>query len=204
MKAMDPRNRLTPKQFALAFGIVSILADFVYEGARGIIGPYLATFGASALMVGLITGFGEAVALIFRLVSGPLSDRSGRYWALSITGYAMTIIAVPFLAVAGLFWQAAGLTIAERFGKAVRTPARDTMLAAASTASFGRGLTFAVHEALDQSGAFVGPLVVAGMIALSGYRAGFAVLAIPGVLALLTLAWLRRAAPCRGRRLMNP
>ena len=54
MKAMDPRNRLTPKQFALAFGIVSILADFVYEGARGIIGPYLATFGASALMVGLM------------------------------------------------------------------------------------------------------------------------------------------------------
>ena len=195
MKAMDPHNRLTPKQFVLAFGIVSMLADFVYEGARGVIGPYLATFGASAMMVGLITGLGEAVALIFRLVSGPLSDRTGRHWALSITGYAITVIAVPFLAVTGLFWQAAGLTIAERFGKAVRTPARDTMLAAASTASFGRGMAFAVHEAMDQSGAFIGPLVVAGMIAVSGYRAGFAVLAIPGVLALLTLVWLRRAVP---------
>ncbi len=192
---MPPRNCLSPKRFVLSFGLVSLLADMVYEGARSITGPYLATFGASALTVGLITGVGEAVALVFRLVSGPLSDRTGRYWTLSITGYAMTIIAVPCLAVAGALWQAAGLIIGERFGKAVRTPARDTMLAAAGTASFGRGLTFAVHEAMDQSGAFLGPLAVAGMIALFSYRAGFAVLVLPGVLALLTLAWLRRRVP---------
>lgn len=187
-------NRLTPVHFVLAFGVVSMLADMVYEGARAIIGPYLATFGASAAMVGFITGFGEAVALVFRLASGWLSDRTHRYWALSIAGYAITIIAVPLIAMSQAFWQAASLIIAERFGKAVRTPARDTMLAQA-TAALGRGMGFAIHEALDQVGAVIGPLIVAGMIAWSGYRAGFAVLAIPGALALLALAWLRRAVP---------
>ena len=200
-KSRDPQierplapNRLTPMRFVIAFGIVSMLADMVYEGARAITGPYLATFGASAAMVGFITGFGEAVALVFRLATGRISDRTHRYWALSISGYAITVIAVPLLALSQAFWQAAGLIIAERFGKAVRTPARDTMLAQASV-DVGRGTAFAIHEALDQSGALIGPLIVAGMIAWSGYQAGFAVLAIPGALTLLMLAWLRYAVP---------
>jgi MFS family permease len=181
-------------RFVIAFGLVSMLAYFVYEGARAITGPFLATFGASAALVGFVTGAGEAVALVFRLVSGRVSDRTGRHWALSIAGYAITVVAVPVLAAAQALWQAAGLVIAERFGKAVRTPARDTMLAQASTRA-GRGWAFAVHEALDQSGALLGPLLVAAMVAVSGYRLGFAVLAVPGALALVTLAWLRRAVP---------
>jgi len=187
-------NRLTPMRFVLAFGVVSMLADMVYEGARAITGPYLATFGASAGMVGFITGLGEAVALVFRLATGRLSDRTHRHWALSIGGYAITVIAVPLIGLSQAFWQAASLIIAERFGKAVRAPARDTMLAQASV-DVGRGTAFAIHEALDQSGALVGPLIVAGTIAWSGYQAGFAVLAVPGALTLLTLAWLRYAVP---------
>ncbi|RMI28504.1 MFS transporter [Nocardia stercoris] len=188
-------NRLSPWSFVVRFGLVSMLADFVYEGARSITGPYLATFGASAALVGFLTGAGEAVALMFRMVTGPLSDRTGRHWALSIAGYAITIVSVPLLAVTTSLWPAAALVISERFGKAVRSPARDTMLAQASTAT-GRGKTFAVHEALDQSGALLGPLLVAATIAISGgYRLGFAVLAVPGIMALLTLIRLRRAAP---------
>ncbi|SEL51210.1 MFS transporter [Streptacidiphilus jiangxiensis] len=187
-------NRLAPTRFVLAFGVVSMLADFVYEGARSVTGPYLATFGASAALVGFVTGFGEAVALVLRLLTGPLADRTRGHWAQSITGYAITIVAVPLLAVTQALWPAAALVVAERFGKAVRTPARDTMLAQASTEG-GRGRAFALHEALDQSGALLGPLLVAAMIAVSGYRLGFAVLAVPGALALLTLAWLRRAVP---------
>jgi len=190
-------NKLTPLRFIVAFGVVSLLADFVYEGARAIIGPYLATFGASAVLVGAITGVGEAVALVFRLFTGRLSDRTGRYWALSIAGYVITVVAVPVLAAAAALWQASVLVIAERFGKAVRTPARDTMLAQAST-TMGRGKAFAYHEALDQSGALLGPLLVAAMVAISGYRLGFAVLAIPGALAVLMLARLRRSVPNPG------
>ena len=103
-------------------------------------------------------------------------------------------MSVPLLAVTQSLWPAAGLIIAERFGKAVRTPARDSMLAQAST-DMGRGIAFAAHEALDQSGALLGPLLVAGMIVVSGYRAAFLVLAAPGVLVLLVLVWLHRAVP---------
>jgi MFS family permease len=182
-------------RFVLVFGVVSGLGDFVYEGARSIVGPYLATFGASAALVGLITGVGEAVALVFRLATGRLSDRTGRHWAISITGYAITMVSVPLLAVAGPLWLACVFIIGERFGKAVRSPARDTMLAEAAT-DLGRGRTFAVHEAMDQSGALVGPLVVALILALhGGYSSAFGALAVPGALALLTLGYLRRAVP---------
>jgi MFS family permease len=188
-------NRLSPLRFVLVFGVVSGLADFVYEGARSIAGPYLATYGASAAVVGLVTGFGEAVALVFRLATGRWSDRSGRYWAISITGYAITVLSVPLLGAGGPVAVVCLLVVAERFGKAVRTPARDTMLASASV-DLGRGRAFAVHEALDQSGAMVGPLVVAGVLALHGsYRTAFAVLAVPGVAALAVLAYLRRRVP---------
>ncbi len=181
-------------QFVLAFGVVSMLADFVYEGARAIVGPYLATLGASAALVGAVTGLGEAVALVLRLATGPISDRTQRHWALSITGYLITVAAVPLLGVSQSLWPVSALVIAERFGKAVRTPARDTMLAQAST-GMGRGIAFAVHEALDQSGALLGPLLVAAMVVLSGYRAAFFILAVPGTLVVLAIAWLRGAVP---------
>ncbi|MFC6704551.1 MFS transporter [Flexivirga alba] len=187
-------NRLTPMRFVLGFGVVAGLGDFVYEGARSVVGPYLATFGASAALVGLVTGAGEAVALLFRLVSGPLTDRTRRPWPITIAGYAITMVAVPLLAVGNLLWQVVVLVIGERFGKAVRSPAKGTMLAAASS-SIGRGRAFAIQEALDQAGAVVGPLTVAAMVALSGYRLGFAVLAIPAVASLVVLAFLRRGAP---------
>jgi MFS family permease len=151
--------------FVLAFGVVSMLADVVYEGARSITGPYLATLGASAVMVGFITGFGEAVALVLRLGAGSLADRTRKYWPLTIAGYALTVIAVPLLALAGSLWQAAALVFTERFGKAVRAPARDTMLSNAG-AEMGRGKAFAIHEALDQSGALLGPLLMGLMLAI--------------------------------------
>jgi len=187
-------NRLGPMGFVLAFGVVSMLADVVYEGARSITGPFLATLGASAVMVGFITGLGEAVALVLRLGTGPLADRTRKHWPLTIAGYALTVIAVPFMALANSLWQASALVIMERFGKAVRTPARDTMLSHAG-ADMGRGKAFAIHEALDQSGALLGPLLVGLMVAISGFQLGFGVLAIPGAAALIAVLLLRRAAP---------
>lgn len=187
-------NRLSPMRFVVGFGIVALLGDFVYEGARSVVGPYLATLGAGAAVVGVVTGAGEAVALVLRLASGPLSDRTRRTWPITITGYAITMIAVPLLAATQVLWQAVTAAIGERFGKAVRSPAKGAMLAAASS-SLGRGRAFAIQEALDQTGAVAGPLLVAAMVAVSGYRLGFAVLAVPGAAALVVLALLRRAAP---------
>ena len=188
-------NRLGPVGFVVAFGLISMLGDVVYEGARSVTGPFLGTLGASALVVGVVTGIGEAVGLVLRLFTGPLSDRTQRYWAITITGYAITVIAVPLLAVAGHLWVAVVFIVAERLGKAVRTPARDTMLAHAG-GKIGLGRAFALHEALDQVGAFAGPLIVAlGIFAFGGYRPGFALLAIPGALLLVVVSALRTRVP---------
>lgn len=188
-------NRLTPLRFVLLFGVVSGLGDVVYEGARSMTGPLLGSFGAGAAAVGLITGAGEAVALVLRLPFGLLSDRTGRPWPITIAGYAITMVAAPLLAVSWALWPAAFLTVMERFGKAVRTPARDTMLAQASV-DMGRGRAFALHEAMDQSGALVGPLLVAAAIAgLGALHWGFAVLAVPAAGAIAMLLYLRRAVP---------
>lgn len=184
----------------VGFGVVSLSADMVYEGARSITGPFLASLGATALVVGLVTGAGDAAALVLRLASGPLADRSGRYWSLTIVGYAMTAVCVPLMAVAP-FVGAVGLVLActlvllERAGKAVRSPSKSTLLAyAAKAVGLGRG--FAVHKALDQVGAFAGPLLVAGLIALtSAMWTGLAVLAVPGIVAMALLLWIRVRLP---------
>jgi MFS family permease len=188
-------NRITPMRFIVGFGIVSALADVVYEGARSIIGPYLGSLGASAAAIGLITGAGEAAALVLRLFTGRLADRLGRPWPQTVLGYALTAVCVPLLAVAGGLTAAGLLYNGERVGKAVRTPARDSMLAHAS-AEVGRGYAFGLHEALDQIGAMIGPLLIAAALALGGtYSLSFGLLAIPGALALLALVRLRRMAP---------
>ncbi|MET7479739.1 MFS transporter [Streptomyces sp. NPDC005648] len=187
---------MRPWRFVVWFGTVSLLADFVYEGARSITGPLLSSLGASALVVGVVTGAGEAAALGLRLVSGPLADRTRRFWGLAIAGYTLTVISVPLLGVVGVLWAACALVIAERVGKAVRSPAKDTLLSHA-TAATGRGRGFAVHEAMDQVGALIGPLVVAGVLALTGgdYGPALGVLAVPGVAVLALLMWLRARVP---------
>ena len=173
------------------FGVVSLFADITYEGARSISGPFLEGLGASAAVVGIVAGAGELIAYGLRLASGIWADRSRRYWTLAFAGYAINLLAVPLLALAGAWPVAAGLLLVERFGKALRNPSRDAIMAgAALTVGTGRG--FALHEALDQIGAVTGPLVVGAAIAWGGgYRAGFAILLIPAVVALTVLSWAR-------------
>ncbi|WP_328752701.1 MFS transporter [Streptomyces sp. NBC_00285] len=191
-----PAPRLSPWRFVVVFGSVSLLMDFAYEGARSVTGPLLAHLGASAAVVGVVTGAGEAAALGLRLVSGPLTDRSRRFWAWTIAGYVLTAVSVPVLGLAGILWVACTLVVAERVGKAVRSPAKDTLLSHA-TAATGRGRGFAVHEAMDQVGALLGPLTVAGILALTGddYAPALGVLALPGAAAIALLVWLRARVP---------
>ena len=181
------------------FGFVSLAADMVYEGARSVYGPVLAALGASAVVVGLVTGAGEAVALVLRLAFGPIADRTGRYWSLTMLGYGLTAVCVPLLAlaprlgVAGLGF-AATMILLERLGKAIRSPSKSALLAHVASA-VGRGRGFGVHKALDQVGAFAGPLVVSAVVAAASLWAGMAVLAVPGAIALLLLLTLRRRVP---------
>ena len=181
----------------IGFGLVSLAADVVSDGARPLAGPLLAQLGASALLVGLVTGGAEAAAQGLRLVFGPWADRTRRYWTFTLAGYALTAVCVPLLAVApwaggsGLV-LAAALIIGDRVGKAVRSPAKTVLLAAVAR-PVGRGRGFAVHKSLDLAGALLGPVLVWAVLAASGnLSAAFAVLAVPAGAAMLLLFWLRR------------
>ena len=191
---MKPRT--SPFGFILSFGVVSMLMDVVYQAALSVQGPLLASLGASAAVVGLVSGLGEATSLAGRLVSGPAADRTGRYWIFAIVGYAITGLAVPAMGFAGSVAAVSALIIVERFGKSLRTPSRDAMISHAS-AKVGRGKGFAIHELMDQIGAFAGPLVVAGILQAThnSFGSALGVMIVPGVAAILVLLVLRRRVP---------
>jgi len=195
MKARSPGSHRSGLKFVVFLGVVSLFGDMTYEAARSITGPYLAILGASATVVGIVAGLGELIGYGLRIVSGVLSDRTGRYWLITILGYVLNLLAVPALALAGNWQIAALLIMAERLGKAIRTPARDAMLSHAAH-GLGRGWAFGLHEALDQIGAIVGPLIVAAVLAARGsYRFGFATLILPALLALSVLVAARITYP---------
>jgi MFS family permease len=182
-------------KFIILVGVVSLFSDMTYEGARSITGPFLGSLNASATVVGIVAGLGEFIGYSLRLASGYLTDRLGKYWSITFVGYALNLFAVPLLALAGNWQLAAFLMVMERMGKAIRTPARDAMLSHA-TAAVGRGWGFGFHEAMDQIGAMLGPLIVALVLYLKGgYRAGFAYLLIPAILALVVIVIAARLYP---------
>ncbi len=186
--------RKTAFQLIIFLGIVSMFGDVAYEGGRSISGPYLAVLGASASIVGLVTGAGEFLGYALRLASGYLVDRTRAHWLLTFLGYGM-IAAIPLLAFAGRWQIAAVLLILERIGKAIRSPARDTIISYGGK-SIGRGWGFALHEALDQVGAVIGPLILSfALFESGGYQAGFNFLWIPFGLMLLALIIAKRKVP---------
>jgi len=186
-------------RFVLLVGAMSFFADFAYEGARGIAGPFLALLGASGLVVGAAGGLGELAGYGLRLVSGPLADRTRAYWPITIAGYVVQMAAVPALALAGSWQAAASLLVLERIGKATRNPPRDVMLSHAGAEMGGYGWAFGLHEALDQFGALLGPLAMAAALAWRhDYHLAFAVLAVPAACTLALLGAARVLYPHTG------
>jgi len=179
----------------LLLGLVSLLGDFVYEGARSVYGSFFQELGINAFTLGLIIGLGELLAYGLRLVSGYVADKTKNYWALTLLGYAL-IISIPLLGFAKSIYVIALLVILERIGKGIRTPARDTILSFV-TKKIGRGFGFGLHEALDQIGAVLGPITFSVLIAFAGYGFAFKTMFIPTIalLALLLLIMLKIPNP---------
>jgi MFS family permease len=196
MGLSNPKAVRRALTFVVLIGVVSLFADMTYEGSRSIWGPFLGTLGATGAIVGIVAGGGELLGYLLRLFTGALADRTQRYWTITIVGYAINLLAVPALALAGNWPVAAGLVILERSGKALRTPARDAMLAYAAKDMGGAGWAFGLHEALDSTGAVLGPLIAALVLFLhGGYRHAFAWLLLPALGALATLAIARWKFP---------
>ncbi|HEV2435620.1 MAG TPA: MFS transporter [Verrucomicrobiae bacterium] len=195
---MEPGNSAVKKlalRFVLIIGVVQLFADMTYEGARGIIGPFLGTLGASATVVGFTAGFGELIGYAFRSVTGYFADKTHKYWVFIFAGYLVNMLAVPALALAGNWPLAAVLVVAERTGRAIRKPSTDALLSHAGS-QIGHGWAFGLNEFLDQTGATIGPLIMALILYFhGGYHNAFALLLIPALLCLGAVAVARMRYP---------
>jgi MFS family permease len=189
--------------FIVLFGIVSLFSDMTHEGASSIRGAYLSLLGASAGAIGFVSGLGELIGYSMRYVFGRITDKTKQYWPMVILGYVLDIIAVPALALVGEHgWLAACLLlVVQRMGKAIKKPAKDTVMSFAASQE-GAGKSFGIQELLDQIGAFLGPvlLYLVMLFRQEGplfriYASCFAVLAIPGAVTLVLLLVTRAKFP---------
>lgn len=181
--------------FILLFGIVSLFSDMTHEGASSIRGAYLSLLGASAATIGFVSGLGELIGYSMRYVFGKLTDKTKQYWPMTIAGYIVDVLAVPALALVGEHgWiLACVLFVIQRMGKAIKKPAKDTIMSFAASQE-GVGKSFGIQELLDQIGAFLGPvlLYLVMLFKTTGttfqvYSTCFAVLAIPGAVTIILL-----------------
>lgn len=189
--------------FIILFGIVSLFSDMTHEGASSLRGVYLSLLGASAGTIGFISGLGELVGYSLRYFFGKLTDKTHKYWQMTIFGYVLDILAVPALALVGSdgWIYACGLLVIQRMGKAIKKPAKDTIMSFAASQE-GAGKSFAIQEMLDQIGAFLGPffLYVVMLFKTDGttfeiYSRCFAYLAIPGAITLILLLYTKKRFP---------
>lgn len=193
-------NRGNAFQFLVLMGFVAMLADLGYEGMRSVSGPYLGLLGAGPALIGFVGGLGELVGFGLRVVTGWVADRTRSWWPLLFVGYGVNLIAIPGLAFTGRWEAAVALVLLERLGKALRSPAKSTLVSHAARA-LGPGKAFGLEEALDQLGAVSGPLLVALAVWLregepaERLRAALLVLGIPIVLNLLLLVVARLRFP---------
>ena len=186
-------------RFVLLFGAVNLFADMTYEGARSILGIYMAQLGASAFATSAVAGGGEFLGYALRLASGRWADRTRLYWPTTLLGYLVQMVAVPMLGLVGSWPHAAVLIVGERTGKAARKPPRDVMLAEAGE-GMGRGWAFGINEALDQCGAVIGPLAVAALLfAYRDAHPAFLWLGVPAAITLALVFGLAAAFPHAGR-----
>ena len=192
------QERKVAFRFIVCLGFVSLFADMTYEGAHSVIGPLLKDLGATATQVGIIAGLGEMIAASLRFFSGKLADRTRAYWTITTLGYFLNLVVVPGLAFAGSWQAAALLVVAERTGKSLRGPARDVLLSEA-TEVVGHGSGFGIHAAMDQTGAVLGPLLVAGSVARTHhFGPAFLWLALPAAGAFVSLIFARAVSPHKG------
>jgi hypothetical protein len=185
--------------FVLTMGAVNLFADMTYEGGGSINGPYLASLGASAAAVSITAGAGEFLGYALRSVSGYVADKTGRFWLITFIGYSINLLAVPAMALAGNWQVAAALILVERMGRAVRKPTVEAMLSY-TTGHLGKGWVYALNTALDETGAMLGPLLIAlALYVKASYQAAYGLLLVSSVLALVSLAVARINFPLPSR-----
>lgn len=170
-------------------GFVSLLMDVSSEMIHSLLPLFMTgTLGMSALAVGLIEGLAESIALIVKVFSGVLSDYWGRRKGLALLGYAASALTKPLFALAQSTGMVCTARLADRVGKGIRGAPRDALVADLAPPHL-RGAAFGLRQSLDTIGAFLGPLLAAGLMLLwaNDFRKVFWVAVIPAGLAVLLL-----------------
>jgi MFS family permease len=185
--------------FVLIMGAVDFFGDTTYSGGASMNGPFLASLGAGAAIVSITAGLSEFLNHLTRGISGYVADKTGKYWRIAFIGYALNLIAVPAIALAGHWALAAGLVLLHGIGRGMRKPIVEAMLSYA-TSEHGRGWVYGLHNALDGGGRTFGPLLIALLLFLHGeHRTGYVMLAIPCLLTLASLTCARFQFPVPSR-----
>ncbi|MDP2841574.1 MAG: MFS transporter, partial [Candidatus Methanoperedens sp.] len=146
-------------------------------------------------VVGIIEGIAESTASIMKVVSGWLSDKSGKRKPFVIYGYSLSTIAKPLLAFAATWHFVLAARFLDRFGKGLRSSARDALIADSTEAQY-RGKAFGFHRALDAVGAVLGPLIALVLLYYldrttrdidASYRIVFLIAFIPALISVLLM-----------------
>ncbi len=179
------------KRNVVALGLVSMFNDIASEMAYPIIPLFLTSvLGAPVSIVGVIEGIAESTASILKVFSGWLSDRLRNRKRFAIGGYLLSALSKIVLSFAASWAYVLGARFMDRFGKGIRTAARDALIAESSTAE-SRGSAFGLHRALDTTGAVIGPLVALFLLQAfnNAYTKIFLVAALPAFVGVCIL-WL--------------
>lgn len=203
----------------IGLGIVSLLTDASSEAIFPLMPAFLATLGASNAFIGLVEGTADLVANALKYATGLAADRSARLKPLVLAGYGLSTVVRPLVAFALAPWHVLAVRVADRVGKGVRTSPRDALIAAVTDPPV-RARAYGFHRAMDHAGAAVGTLLATGLLWLMGagfsrtasaqqMRSVFLWAAVPGVLAMIALAFTReppRPAPAAraGSRRLPP
>ena len=184
-------NRL-PRQVKL-FGAVSLLNDFASEMVYPLLPAFVTgVLGGGAAALGALDGAADAAAALIKLVAGRLADRRSRRGPLIVAGYFVAAVVRPIIAVTAAAWQVIGLRVVDRFGKGMRSPPRDALIADVTPPPL-IGRAFGLHRGLDHVGAVIGPLVA--WIVLSrgaDLRTVIVASVAPGIVAVLLAMWAVR------------
>ena len=149
-----------------ALGLVSLFMDVSSEMIHSLLPVFLVgTLGATTTLVGVIEGLAEATASITKVFSGWLSDRIGKRKLLAVIGYGLAAFTKPVFPLAATPVEVLGARFVDRIGKGIRGAPRDALVADIVTAEM-RGTAYGLRQALDTVGAFLGPLVAIGLMAL--------------------------------------
>jgi MFS family permease len=181
----------------IMLGIVSLFTDTATEMIYPLIPVYVAALGSGAVMLGIIEGIAESTASLLKLISGIISDKTGKRKLYVLIGYGISSIIRPLTGIVSSAWQIVVVRMLDRVGKGIRTAPRDALLASSVDPDI-RGKSFGFHRAMDHTGAVFGPVlaIITLLILISGFgitdsllalRWTFILAIIPGILAVLTI-----------------